>query len=155
MLNLFTFVSSLHMQIWCCLVVQFPRWNGSKQCCCFCPVMRSWKVARKLYKNFRGKQELYNCRLYNEHMGTKLVFIVKFYFKCVSDNGLKVALKIKSLDSIKVLNLRQLEHKFSYSMWFDFIAMWFVSWHHWFSSNMPCKWCQRYHPKSKGDQFTL
>ena len=25
--------------------------------------------------------------------------------------------------------------------------------HPWFSSNMPCKWSQRYHPKSKGDQF--
>ena len=43
-------------------------------------------MAGKLYKNFRGKQKLYNCRLYNEHMGTKLVFIVKFYFKCVSDS---------------------------------------------------------------------
>ena len=60
-------------------------------------------------------------------MGTKLVFIVRFYLKCVSDNGLKEALKIKSLDSVKVLNLRRLEHEFSYSMWFDFIAMRFVA----------------------------
>ena len=52
---------------------------------------------------------------------------MKFYLKCVSDNGLKEALKIKSLDSVKVLNLRRLEHKFSYSMWFDFIAMRFVA----------------------------
>ena len=60
-------------------------------------------------------------------MGTKLVFIVKFCLKCVSDNGLKEALKIKSLESVKVLNLRRLEHEFSYSMWFDFIAMRFVA----------------------------
>ena len=32
-----------------------------------------------------------------------------------------------SLDSVKVLNLRRLEHEFSYSMWFDFIAMRFVA----------------------------
>ena len=71
--------------------------------------------------------QLYNRQLYNEHVGTKVVFIVKFFLKCVSDNGLKEALKIKSLDSVKVLNLRRLEHKFSYSMWFDFIAMRFVA----------------------------
>ena len=100
LLNLMTFVSSLYVQMWCRLVVQFPWWNGSKQCYRFCPVM---------------------------DMGTKLVFIVKFYLKCVSDNGLKEALKIKSLDSVKVLNLRRLEHEFSYSMWFDFIAMRFVA----------------------------
>ena len=52
---------------------------------------------------------------------------MKFYLKCVSDNGLKEALKIKSLNSIKVLNLRQLEHKFRYSMWFNFIAMRFIA----------------------------
>ena len=52
-------------------------------------------------------------------MGTKLVFIVKFY--------LKEALKVKSLDSIKVLNVRQLEHKYSYSMWLDIIVMQFVA----------------------------
>ena len=28
------------------------------------------------------------------------------------------------------------------------------SWQRWFSSDIPCKWRQRYHPKSKGDQFT-
>ena len=60
-------------------------------------------------------------------MGTKLVFILKFYLKCVSDNSLKEALKVKSLDSMKVLNVRQLEHKYSYSMWFDFIVMQFVA----------------------------
>ena len=53
---------------------------------------------------------------------------MKFYLKRNSTwNGLKEALKIKSLDSVKVLNLRRLEHEFSYSMWFDFIAMRFVA----------------------------
>ena len=60
-------------------------------------------------------------------MGTKLVFIVKFYLKCVSDNSLKEALKTKSLNSVKVLNLKRLEHEFSYSMWFDFTVMQFVA----------------------------
>ena len=46
---------------------------------------------------------------------------------CFLDHDLKEALKIKSLDSVKVLNLRRLEHEFSYSMWFDFIAMRFVA----------------------------
>ena len=94
---------------------------------------RSSRVAGKLYKNFRGKQNkgyvpvlamekqpilpeittLTTLQLPHKHVGTKLVFIVKFYLKCVSDNGLKEALKIKSLNSVKVLNLRRLEHKFS------------------------------------------
>ena len=52
---------------------------------------------------------------------------MKFYLKCDSDNGLKEALKIKSLNSVKVLNLRRLEHEFSSSMWFDFIAMQFIA----------------------------
>ena len=43
---------------------------------------------------------------------------MKFYLKCVSDNVLKEALKIKSLDSVKVLNFRLLEHEFSHSMRF-------------------------------------
>ena len=108
---------------------------------------RSRRVAGKLYKNFIDKQNkgyvlamekqpiARNNRLNSStiaprthgHVGTKLVFIMKFYLKCVSDNGLKEALKIKSLDSVKVLNLRRLEHDFSYSMWFDFIAMRFVA----------------------------
>ena len=46
---------------------------------------------------------------------------------CFLDHDLKEALKIKSLDNVKVLNLRRLEHEFSYSMWFDFIAMRFVA----------------------------
>ena len=29
------------------------------------------------------------------------------------------------------------------------------SWHRWFSSDMPCKWRQRYHPELKGDQYTF
>ena len=37
------------------------------------------------------------------------------------------SLEIKSLSTVKVLNLRRLEHEFSYSMWFDFIAMQFVA----------------------------
>ena len=91
---------------------------------------RSRRVAGNLYKNFRGKQNkgyvlamekqpiaritaLTALQLPHEHIGTKLVFIVKFYLKCVSDNGLKEALRIKSLNSVKVLNLRRLEHEFS------------------------------------------
>ena len=84
----------------------------------------------KLYKNCRGKQNKgYILAMEkqpiakNNHLnsstialrthGTKLVFVVKYYLKCVSDNSLKEALKIKSLDSVKVLNLRRLEHEFS------------------------------------------
>ena len=87
-------------------------------------------MAGNLYKNFRGKQNkgyvlamekqpiaritaLTALQLPHEHIGTKLVFIVKFYLKCVSDNGLKETLKIKSLNSVEVLNLRRLEHEFS------------------------------------------
>ena len=87
--------------------------------------------------------------MYNEHVGTKLFFIRKFYLKCVSDNSLKEVLKIKSLNSVKVLNLRWLEHEFSYSMWFDFIAMQLIWCNCWFFSDMPCKWCQRYHPNRR------
>ena len=87
--------------------------------------------------------------MYNEHVGTKLFFIRKFYLKCVSDNSLKEVLKIKSLNSVKVLNLRWLEHEFSYSMWFDFHSDAIHSWHRWFFSDMPCKWCQRYHPNRR------
>ena len=32
-----------------------------------------------------------------------------------------------SVDSVKVLNLRRLEHEFSFSMWFDFMAMGFIA----------------------------
>ena len=38
-------------------------------------------------------------------------------------------------------------------IWFHSDAI--RSWHRWFSSDMPCKWRQRYHPKLKGDQFTF
>ena len=112
---------------------------------CLSSNKRSRRVARNLYKNFSGKQnkgyvlamekqpiqittwQLYYYRLYNEYVRTKLVFIVEFYLKYVSDNGLKEASKVKSRVSVKVLNVRRLEHEFSYSMWFDFIVMRFVA----------------------------
>ena len=140
-----TFVSSLHMQMWCNLVVQLPWWNSNKQCCCFCPVTRGheeWLVSftrilgvnktKVTYWRWKSSQlpeitALTALQLPHKHVGTKLVFIVKFYLKCVWDSGLKEALKVKSLDSVKVLNFRWWEDKFSSSMWFNFIAMWFVA----------------------------
>ena len=53
---------------------------------------RSQRVAGKLYKNFRGKQNKgYILAMEKQPIarnncldkGTKLVFIMKFYFKCV------------------------------------------------------------------------
>ena len=43
-----------------------------------------------------------HCRLYSEHMGTKPLFIMKFYLQCIPDNDLKEALKIISFNSVKV-----------------------------------------------------
>ena len=78
-------------------------------------------MAGNLHKNFRGKENKgYVLAMEKQpiarNTGLDSSTIAGFYLKCVSDNGLKEALKIKSLDSVKVLNLRRLEHEFSYSM---------------------------------------
>ena len=133
---------------------------------------KSWRVAGKLYKNFRGKQNKgYVLAMEkqpiarNNHLNSSTI--------ALQTRGDKASLRREILPEMCFRQQfeRSLKNKISWqrkSSEFEMIRtriqlVYMIqfhsneirSWHHWFSSNMPCKWCQRYHPKSKGYQFTL
>ena len=127
---------------------------------------RSRRVAGKLYKNFRGKQ----------NKGYKLAMEKQPIPRNNHPDNSTIAPRTRrdkaSLHREILLEMclrqrfeRSLENKISRqreSSEFETIRTWIQlvdvirfhsnairSWHRWFSSDMPCKWHQRYHPKSK------
>ena len=172
-----TFVSSLHEQIWCRLVVQLFSCSVSKlkrqqtMLSFLSSNKRSRRVAGKLYKNFIGKQNkgyvlamekqpiARNNRLNSSTIAPRTrgdkaslhEILLEMCFRQRFERSLenKISRQRKSSEFETIRTRIQL---------FDVIRFHsdaIRSWHRWFSSDMPCKWRQRYHPKSKGDKFTL